>query len=331
MNSAINSKGAFDASEISEQLVFIGLSRHGSNGFIIVGNSTYFLSTPWKSFNNSKPDHDSSVSKLNQIASIYLGKESPILASILYDKVHLNVPMDFPLSDFIIPPAEALKYEPKGSKSSSPKRRTYRLATEADYQFYQIKGYNFDAVVSYYNILAGSTSTIFAQNFAHDFTTTYLGVWTVQDPYPYTAGGALEYMQRNWNPSNPSRSMGALVSAKNLGGGVAYFQTLCDTTWAYAVSGNMVGYFPTPVRNYDPNNWDIYVFAHEIGHVWGGSHTHDLNPPADYCGLSPGCGPTAGTILSYCHLCSNGIANIALNFHQQSRNQITAFVNPRAC
>jgi len=333
LQSVTDSLGMMRASDytFSPSTAFMALSPYGSNGFFRHFNTTFILSTPSKSHDGSTLETDQYTEELNLIVQSAVGVENKqYLASVLFDSVHLDTPIEMPLVDYVLPPDDGQKYPTNGTDDPHIKR-TYRLAAHVDYQMFQKKGSNNDATVSYYNTLVGSTASIFGRDFGSDVVSSYVYVYTSPDPYPSTAGAALDYMTRTWNPSTPSRSMAALVSAKPLGGGIAYVATLCNTNYAYAVNGNMVGFFPVPLRSRDPNNWDIYVFAHEMGHVWGGQHTHELNPPADNCGNTPGCGPTIGTILSYCHLCQGGMTNIDLVFHQRSKDQIRAFINPRAC
>ena len=58
---------------------------------------------------------------------------------------------------------------------------------------------------------------------------------------------------------------------------------------------------------------------HELGHNFGTGHTHDgeYSPRIDTCGIS--CPPQlplakSATIMSYCHGCSGGLANVAYTF-----------------
>ena len=71
---------------------------------------------------------------------------------------------------------------------------------------------------------------------------------------------------------------------KNLGGGRAYVGAVCST-FGYAVSGNMNGYFPLPLEDHTTISWDFVVVAHEQGHNCGTWHTHDYSPPLDGCGI----------------------------------------------
>jgi len=83
-----------------------------------------------------------------------------------------------------------------------------------------------------------------------------------------------------------------------------------------------------------PANWDFMVTAHEIGHNFGSPHTHDYCPPLDECappGYFGGCQTqqvctNQGTIMSYCHLCSGGLANVTTYFHPQNVIDMRAWV-----
>jgi hypothetical protein len=99
---------------------------------------------------------------------------------------------------------------------------------------------------------------------------------------------------------------------------------------AYGFTGGIDG-------NFNPDSpavlWDVVAVAHEIGHNFDSPHTHcyaglggNANPVDScyngacgstgcYCGATslPG-GAGSGTIMSYCHLLSGGLGNIALTF-----------------
>lgn len=334
----------------SDRSLFLALSPHGSNGYGVLRGRMYVLTTPWMSVDNMRPNVDAYISALRARARDVLGAHalgddhtgaqmpnpaSPAVhVSVLYDAHAADIPLD---NIHLAPPRHAPQ-NPAGrvalntTNANPNQRRAYAVAADVDYDMFRAKGFNYDATTSFYYTLLGSTDSIYARDFGANLYSSYLRIYTSPDPYPCCSSGeALDYMVRTWNPSSPYRALATLVSAKNLGGGIAYVRVLCYTPYAYAVNGNMVGYFPVPIRSYDPQNWDIYVFAHELGHVFGASHTHDLNPPADYCGVSPGCGPTAGTIMSYCHLCANGLSNIDLSFHQGTKNEVIPFISGVAC
>jgi len=72
--------------------------------------------------------------------------------------------------------------------------------------------------------------------------------------------------------------------------------------------------------------WERICVAHELGHNFGGVHTHDQKPAIDSCGSTCSSGGQMnvphGTIMSYCHKCSGGYKNIEFEFHQQTRDSL---------
>ena len=111
----------------------------------------------------------------------------------------------------------------------------------------------------------------------------------------------------------------ANVIGRALGGGVAYLNALCVFSIRYGLSANMAGYFPYPIQNNHPQNWDLMVVAYEIGHNFGAPHTHDMG--IDYCAYGDCSVTPNGTIMSYCHLCSGGMANVRMEFHARTINE----------
>jgi hypothetical protein len=131
--------------------------------------------------------------------------------------------------------------------------------------------------------------------------------------------------------------------------GMAWEGVLCEwyqsrnDNWAYGFISNLKGDFKwngNQANNPIAVTWDPYNFAHELGHNFGSSHTHDFcgdkawgDPnPIDYCietdnncvqpwvGVLPKCtapptafGGGAGTIMGYCDEIGPGfIKNIAM-------------------
>jgi len=101
------------------------------------------------------------------------------------------------------------------------------------------------------------------------------------------------------------------LSTRSLGGGIAYLGGLYTSSFCYGVSA----------INGNFHMWDRYVVAHELGHNFGADHTHEMSPQVDTCGTSCPANPV-GTIMSYCHLCSGGLNNIRLEWHERVRDVI---------
>jgi hypothetical protein len=130
-----------------------------------------------------------------------------------------------------------------------------------------------------------------------------------------------------------------MLSGRSLGGGVAWVSQACASTsgsgYGYSFSGSLNGSFPYPLANNSSSNWDIIVVSHEIGHNMSARHTHELG--LDDCYLSDGSGlgactkKASGTIMSYCHLCSGGYANIALNFDSTNITSIISHIGSKSC
>ena len=149
------------------------------------------------------------------------------------------------------------------------------------------------------------------------------------------------------------RTVAHMMSGKNNGGGVAWNGVLCSGGFDYNHGGacpelspqidnygGAYGYSGDLDGNFDPASpsivWDLMVVSHEIGHNFRSPHTHCYNglggstQPVDQCyngeaangcyagstSLPAGCSPGGGcaTLMSYCHLRTGGLANIALSF-----------------
>jgi len=153
---------------------------------------------------------------------------------------------------------------------------------------------------------------------------SYIRIWDTA-AVSYTAADTetqLPQFRNYWesNMGSVPRNVAHLMSGRNLGGGRAYLEEMCGGSSAYGVSGNMSGSFPRPPQSGSDLNWDLIVVAHELGHNFGSPHTHCYSPPVDLCWTQEGgCAGGApvcqqGTIMSYCHQCTGGLANIDLTF-----------------
>lgn len=207
--------------------------------------------------------------------------------------------------------------------------RELTIAVETDHQLFQLFGTQ-NATQAYVVALMGAVSARYREQVDVIITLPYLGIysnagdpWVSQDQGG-NAGNLLDEFRGKWYPNAPVQaSLSHFISGADLGGGVAYLDTICIPEYQFGVSGNIGGNVPFPVSQ-GPLNWDFMVVAHELGHNVATPHTHDFCPPLDSCAPfgSMGqcqsqvvCIPT-GTLMSYCHACDgNGVANITTYFH----------------
>ncbi len=185
------------------------------------------------------------------------------------------------------------------------------IAIDCDSQFYNDHGSNLSRSVNYARTVMGAVSAVYTRDVNVRLRVPYLRVWRSGDPYDDTDATEMLFdMRPHWNTNmrDVNRSLAHLFSGRNGIGGVAWVNVLCSSLlsgYGYGVSGlnNNVSY---PTTSYV---WDTDVTAHELGHNFGSSHTHNCNwnPAIDSCWTAEGgCFPTRinrrGTIMSYCHL-----------------------------
>jgi hypothetical protein len=179
--------------------------------------------------------------------------------------------------------------------------------------------------------------------------TTSTDPWTQSNP----SCGLYEF-GRYWNDNHGGvvRTIAHFMSGKNSNGGVAWVGVLCEGGFNVNLGSSCAGLSPAIDNyggaygytggldaNFDPGNpqpvWDIIAVSHEIGHNFNSPHTHCYNgvggstQPVDECyngQAGQGCyagtqslpcatpGAGCGTIMSYCHLHSPGLTNIAFSF-----------------
>ncbi len=238
------------------------------------------------------------------------------------------------------------------------------IIIETDYELFQRLG-SATAVHGYVTDLMAYVSSQYESEAGARLNVTQVKVYeTPADPWNGASTDVLlGELQAYWN--EPSRFTQPrhhvhLLSARNAGGGIAYVNSLGENSkdYAYGVSANMDGGFSAS----NPRVvWDAVVIAHEIGHAFGSAHTHSFDAPyvgsseggaIDCCyadsrgtqcaarnggvgrpGVLPGinsitggaAGAGAGTIMSYCHALSPGMANISFNFGTNHNKGVNAW------
>lgn len=215
--------------------------------------------------------------------------------------------------------------------------RQIRLALDSDEEFLQLFAGNTTAALSYMATLGGALNTIYTRDLNARVAVSYARIWPdPPDPWDRTTLiDQLGQLRTRWETESPApRDLVQLLMGRSLGGGIAWIPGICSS-YSYSVASGITGSFPTPLVNNSAQNWDVMVSAHEIGHGLNMSHTHQLQPPVDGCGLIPqDCSVATagqGTIMSYCHTCGGGLANIRLEFHQANITQSLNFLSSSAC
>lgn len=220
---------------------------------------------------------------------------------------------------------------------------TCRLAIETDYQLYERFG-DAAALASYVVELVAAVSARFAADVGVSFQIVHLGVWTTpadpwESPDDYGTPSDLLYeLQRAWAPGlggawPVEADLAHFLSGAPLGGGVAWVNALCDDDFGFGVSTGLTGAIDWGAFDGGSSafHWDFDVVAHELAHGFDARHTHEYCPPLDMC--APSCQGQAcgrGTIMSYCHACAGGVANVDLAFHPVVANQMRLAAN-RSC
>jgi len=174
------------------------------------------------------------------------------------------------INDAITAPVDEKNKKTEGNMTRGGAPCTYYLeiATDADYEFYQIHGNNTNSyILSVLNVVEG----IYQSTFDMKFIVTYQNVWTTQsNGYPYTSTSAGVLLTNQFYPywdsnmTGVQRDIAHLFTGKDIGpgvGGIAYLGTL-GGSHSYSLS-----------RLQDHPH---VVTAHEIGHVLGGLHTIPL-------------------------------------------------------
>lgn len=211
--------------------------------------------------------------------------------------------------------------------------KVVKIYFECDYALYQSKG-NLTNVSNYVIGLFNQVATLFAnENITVQISDIY--VWTSPDPYVgYNSPSAILTPFRVTRGTNFNGNIAHFLTTRNIGGGVAYVNTMCNKAYAYGVSRIYTTYSTFPAYS-----WTVNVVAHELGHTIGSPHTQSCSwgsTALDNCypvegSCSPGPAPVnGGTIMSYCHLTNYGI-NFNNGYGLQPGNLLRSRVSSATC
>ncbi len=307
------------------QIAYIAITPFGTSGYIEHDGQPHVVSTGAYS-GQAKVAEDLFVFPSDMLNLAPLGQNCA---------VDVNNPRFNPLGIQMSPERES---HDSTANQGSPPARNATIALETDYEFSNVLfGGNTTASASYATSLFAAISTIYDRDVNMTVSLSYLRTYeSNNDPYGGSdIGDFLDQVQDEFNTgaeANIERSNVHGLSARNLGGGVAYFPSTCSDFWSIGVSANLDGFFPNPLQDNSHNNWDIMVTAHELGHNFGSGHTHDsYTPVIDGCGNGDCSQALDSTIMSYCHLCSGGLSNIDLRFHPRVQTAILEYLSSLDC
>ncbi len=284
--------------------VFLSFSPSGSNGWIRMGATQYVMSSG-RSGGRDTTVFDPSITPAGGL------KIEPFVCDTLPG-----------------PPEPVVDPSAVPMSRGLPACQTAKLAIETDYEYTGLFGGDEAAATKYVATLFGAATSVYERDVNVKLEIVYLRLWTTpDDPWDQTTiQNQLPQFRNYWNTNMTSvqRHLTHMLSGRSLGGGIAYRPGLCQETWNYSLASHLNGSFPMPLGNNQSPNWDPFVVCHEIGHNFAAPHSHCMSPPIDTCAgtnydcPNPRVCTTAGTIMSYCHLCSGGTLNVRMEFHART-------------
>lgn len=223
---------------------------------------------------------------------------------------------------------------PPTTPRGNPPCRLATIAIETDQEYLADRfGGNAVAAAAYAATLTAAVSEIYERDFNVRLRIGFLRLWDAPDPWDQTdAYGQIFQFRDYWNENmqSVSRNAAQFLSARELtsANGLAYLGGLCSAGFDYSLATRINGYFPYPIENNHPQNWDLFLVAHELGHIVGAPHTHAMSPPVDRCDIGDCSVSPFATIMSLCDNCPGGLANVLMQVHPRSVSEfILPFLN----
>lgn len=201
-----------------------------------------------------------------------------------------------------------------------------RIATDADYEFYQACGSNLINTYSYIFSTLNIASGVYEKTFKMVFVVTFQNVMTTNTIYTVTNdyGALLEQIRSYWNSNRAgvARNIAHIFSGKSdfaLGASGAAWRGNIDPTYTRISASRAYGF--TIYQPLGAIRETYQIVAHEIGHNLNAVD----NPSANdcNCGLPTPYPPSASIASVMCqgHKARN------LYFCSQSKTEITNFIN----
>lgn len=265
--------------------------------------------------------------------------------------------LDEPIGGFMNKP-ELNGISAKIEKQRKVDGECIQIYIECDYSIYQRFDNSVPKVFDYVTALFNEVALLYAnENVKIQISDIF--VWTEPDPYiPFNSSHYVldkfgEQVKNNFNGN-----LAHLLTTRNLGnGGLAWVDVICYPYESYNQDWDGDGYeelhhrgpygistvISTNVVPFSTYSWDVFVFAHELGHNLGSPHTHAcawgpsgdqaldncFAPSGGSCGYGPA--PTnGGSIMSYCNVAEYGI-NFSNGLGKEPGDLIRSRVNAADC
>lgn len=303
------------------EVVYIAVTQYGTSGMLENAGETHVISTG-KYAGVAKTQADLAVFPANMLDIQPLGQNCAVdINNPQFNPLGYKIVDDFVGQDGFVAP------------QGLPPQRDAKVALEADYEFSAwLFGGDTEAAASYASTLFAAISTIYDRDVNMTLSIPFLRTYE-SDNDPYGGDDIIDFLldvQEEFNSGDEAeldRTIVQGLSARSLGGGVAYLPGACDDFYGIGVNANLDGFFPNPLQNNSYNNWDVMVCSHEMGHNFGSGHTHEAYEPViDGCGNGDCADALDSTIMSYCHLCPGGLSNIDLRFHERVQDRILSYL-----
>jgi hypothetical protein len=226
------------------------------------------------------------------------------------------------LSDVLAPPAGALKAESILSKTVAAPGADYQavIAIDSDFELtHRIFRDDTDQATEYITMVLAGVSELYFRQLGVSLAVSSISLyttpddpWNAPDPHSGETADVLCEFSSFWQSFRPvknyPRNGAVFFTGKQSDdiGGQAWLSSLCSFTsrpssCPFGGYGIVVASKRLAV--------DTFVVAHELGHVFGSSHTHCYNPPIDECHSGeeecydgPESTPAdGGSVMSYCN------------------------------
>lgn len=290
---------------------------------------------------------------------------------IMYNDFKLNQEPDFSCGvnddDFVMPE----NFNPHDQSSKKAARSNVEVYVEVDYDIYLDHGSSTTQTMNYVLDLFRSTVSVFEKE-QISLRLNKVKIWTTNnDPFNGINDfddfddDLTDWACDGFTDADIAHYIGTTEGIGGLANGIGEFcdqedaGLFCgDDDTSHCASLGMDTPFmelnttATSSQGYNVPTWELYVFCHEMGHVFGSPHTHACewngnSTQIDDCGnldafldgnSTPSCfnsgspiiPSNGGTIMSYCHLNAVDI-NLSKGFGSQPASLMRSVINNSSC